>query len=206
METIQTERLILRPYADSDADRVLDIFSRMDVIKWLGNPPYVPMETRDEALLCIARWHGYHDEDPHSCRYAIEVRESGVVAGTVLVARMERIDGGFIGEYEIGWHLHPDSEGHGYATEAAAALLTFSFGKGLEELWCGMFVHNVASAAVARRLGLPEYDLHELGWDEDPWYGGESRLFKATRDEWIGRDRGRPTDGPAVSTRPPPNP
>ena len=45
MDAIETERLVLRAYTEADAPRVLDIHSRLDVIKWLGNPPYVPMAT-----------------------------------------------------------------------------------------------------------------------------------------------------------------
>jgi len=179
---IETERLILRPYSDADADRVLDIQSRLEVIRWLGNPPYVPLETRAEALAWIQRWRNRHSADPMERAYAIEVREAGLVAGSALVARLKRIDGGFVGEYETGWHLHPDSAGHGYATEAASAVLDAIFADGLKEVWAGMFPDNWPSAAVARRLGL-----RELGVLPDPWYGGDGRLFHTTRDEWDAR-------------------
>lgn len=180
--TIETERLTLRPYVDSDAARVLDILSRLDVIRWLGNPPYIPMETLDEALAWIQRWHDRHDRDPLERAYALEVRSTGIVAGSALVARAERIDGGFVGEYETGWHLHPDSAGHGYATEAAAANLDATFADGLEEVYAGMFTDNAPSAAVARRLGL-----REIGVGPDPWYGGDSLLFHMTSEDWATR-------------------
>ena len=50
MDAIDTERLVLRAYAEADAPRVLAIHSRLDVIRWLGNPPYVPMASLEEAL------------------------------------------------------------------------------------------------------------------------------------------------------------
>jgi hypothetical protein len=34
-----------------------------------------------------------------------------------------------VGEVEVGWHLHPDSWGHGYATEAARAVIDRGFGR-----------------------------------------------------------------------------
>lgn len=182
LETIETERLILRPYADADAPRVLDILSRLDVIRWLGNPPYIPMGTLDEALAWIARWHDRHDHDRFERAYAVEVRATGIVAGTALMARAERIGGGFVGEYETGWHLHPDAVGHGYATEAAAANLDATFADGLAEVYAGMFPDNAASAAVARRLGL-----REIGVQPDPWYGGDGLLFHTTREDWTAR-------------------
>lgn len=182
LKPIETERLILRPYAESDAARVLDIQGRLEVIRWLGNPPYIPMETLDEALAWIQRCRDRHTVDHLQRAYAIEVRVSGLVAGAALVARANRVEGGFVGEYEIGWHLHPDSNGHGYATEAAAANLDATFADGLEEVWAGMFPDNEPSAAVARRLGL-----REIGVQEDPWYGGDGRLFHTTREEWTAR-------------------
>jgi RimJ/RimL family protein N-acetyltransferase len=182
METIETARLLLRPFDHGDAPRVLDILSRIDVIRWLGNPPFVPMPDLDAARAWIDRWHDREDMPRHWAR-AVVVKETGVMAGTVLVAPMERIDGGYVGEHEVGWHLHPDSVGHGYATEAAEA----AFGRALavvDEMWCGMYPDNAPSAAVATRLGLPD-----LGVLPDPWYGGESRMFRVTRDEWSNRDQ-----------------
>jgi RimJ/RimL family protein N-acetyltransferase len=182
MDAIDTERLVLRPYTDADAPRVLDIHSRLDVIRWLGNPPYVPMATLDEALEWIARHNRQADGAPFECTRAIEVRRTGVVAGSALISRVSVLGQEWAGEYEVGWHLHPDSAGHGYATEAAAAVLDDAFSRGLEHVWCGMFAHNEPSARVALKLGLPE-----LGFGPDPWYGGRSRIFEATRDWWLTR-------------------
>ncbi len=183
MDVIDTERLVLRAYTEADAPRVLDIHSRLDVIKWLGNPPYVPMATLDEALAWIARHNRVAEVAAFERSYAIEVRESGVVAGTALISRVTRLGiDEWEGEYEVGWHLHPDSTGHGYATEAAAAVLDDAFERGLEHVWCGMFPDNEPSARVALKLGL-----HELGYGPDPWYGGIGRLFEANREWWLAR-------------------
>lgn len=176
--TIESERLILRPYVDADADRVLDIHSRMDVIRWLDDPPHVPMESLDQARAWVARWAEVHERSPHLGGLAIEVKATGIVAGTVLLAELPHSDG----EVQIGWHLHPDSVGHGYVTEAALAVLASAFARGIPEIWCDTFVDNDPSAAVARRLGLPE-----LGVLPDPWYGGESRQFLITREQWEAR-------------------
>ncbi len=183
MDAIDTERLVLRAYTGADAPRVLDIHSRLDVIRWLGNPPYVPMATLDEALAWIARHNRHVDIAPFERTFAIEVRDTGVVAGSALISRVSLLGADeWQGEYEVGWHLHPDAAGHGYATEAGRAVLDDAFSRGLEHVWCGMFAHNEASARVALKLGLPE-----LGFGPDPWYGGRSRIFEATRDWWLSR-------------------
>ena len=96
------------------------------------------------------------EADPLDVTRAVVVRQTGVVAGTVSLARCHRRDTGlFAGEYEVGWRLHPDSVGQGYATEAARALLDDVFARGIEDVWCGVFVGNDASCRVAERLGLP---------------------------------------------------
>lgn len=180
MEPIETERLILRPYEDSDAERVLDIHSRLEVIRWFSNPPWTPMPDLDAARAWIDNWRTKRAGDVRFGGWAMEVKATGVVAGTVVLGLLPNGDG----EIQVGWHLHPDSTGNGYVTEGAAKLLDFGFANGLDEVWCGMFTDNDASAAVARRLGLPE-----IGVIDDPWYGGQSLVFKVTREEWTHRDR-----------------
>jgi len=183
MDAIDTERLVLRAYTDADAPRVLDIHSRLDVIRWLDNPPYVPTATLDEALAWIARHNRQADIAPFERTFAIEVRDTGIVAGSAMISRVSLLGADeWQGEYEVGWHLHPDAAGHGYATEAGRAVLDDAFSRGLEYVWCGKFAHNEASARVALKLGLPE-----LGFGPDPWYGGRSRIFEASRDWWLSR-------------------
>ena len=56
--------------------------------------------------------------------WAAQVKQTGVVAGTVLLVPLPpEQNADDAGRIEVGWHFHPDSWGHGYATEAAAALL-----------------------------------------------------------------------------------
>ncbi len=45
-----------------------------------------------------------------------------------------------------------------------------------------MFVGNDASCRVAERLGLPF-----LGTGPDPWYEGDSHLYRVTREVWFSR-------------------
>jgi RimJ/RimL family protein N-acetyltransferase len=56
---------------------------------------------------------------------------------------------------EIGYWVHPDHVGRGYATEAAAALATLAFrAPGIERVEIHHDTNNEASAAVPRRLGF----------------------------------------------------
>ena len=174
----ETDRLILRPYEGRDADRVLDIHSRVEVIRWFSEPPYKPMKDLDEARAWIGKWPEMHERDPRLGGWAIEIRDTGAVAGSLVIVNLPNSKG----LTQIGWHLHPDSVGNGYVTEAARLMIDIVFGSGLDELWCDMFQDNAPSAAVARRLGLPE-----LGVIDDPWYGNQSLIFKLTHEQWAAR-------------------
>lgn len=188
----ETERLILRPFDPSsqgDLESVLDIHSRMDVIRWLSNPPFTPMSDLAQAREWIDRRNAMTDADPLALQWAIVERASGRTVGGVGVQRLVRladsasadpadpadsaVSSGFVGEYEIGWRLHPDAGGRGYATEAARELARAVFAGGLERLVIDMYDDNAPSAGVARRLGA-----EERGVLDDPWYGGVSLLFE----------------------------
>lgn len=74
-------------------------------------------------------------------------------------------------EVEIGWHLHPDSWGNGYATEAAKAVLDHGFRHGLSEILAIAKPDNAPSLAVMHRIGMTH-----LG-RTSRWYGIEAELY-----------------------------
>ncbi|GAA1726129.1 GNAT family N-acetyltransferase [Aeromicrobium alkaliterrae] len=170
---VVTEHFTLRPYEPSDAPEVLDIHSRIDVVRWLDNPPFHLLADESEALERIEGYRVREEKDPLSVQRAIISHDTGRAVGSVLIAPCTRIDGGFVGEYELGWHLHPDAAGRGYATKAARLLALQAFTAGLEELVIGMYPDNEPSAAVAARLGA-----EDLGIGPDPFYGGEGHNFR----------------------------
>lgn len=164
-----TDRLVLRAWSAHEADVLLDVRSRVEVARWMAEP--TPWSRRRQAEEAIAGW----DEvlAAHNGRlgtWAIvpagEERPVGAVSLKPLPA------GG--GEVEIGWTLHPDAWGHGYAREAAAAVLVHAFAIGLPRIWAVMWPGNEPSARVCRAIGMTD-----LGVIPDPWYGGESHTFRA---------------------------
>jgi RimJ/RimL family protein N-acetyltransferase len=66
---------------------------------------------------------------------------------------------------EVAWALHPDSQGHGYATEAARAVVDRAHAAGIAELLALTDPANTASQAVCRRLGL------DLRGSSEEFYG-----------------------------------
>ncbi|MBM0234100.1 GNAT family N-acetyltransferase [Micromonospora sp. STR1_7] len=171
MTVLTTERLILRDWTADPADlaRIYDMYSRSEVTRFLGVSPGLPMTNPAQAAERLHVWRERHAAD-HG-RYgtwAIEVRDTSLVAGTALLMPLPGRDRTRrTGDIEVGWHLHPDSWGHGYATEAARALVAREFAAGTAQIHAVVTPGNEASMAVCRRLGMTH-----VGRRSD-WYGGE---------------------------------
>jgi RimJ/RimL family protein N-acetyltransferase len=164
----ETERCVVRNWRPSDAERAFDIYSRWEVAKWLGNTPKA-MAARDEADRLVERWGKLNQDNPKAGRWAVERKADGVVAGTVIFVPL----GGGDGEYEVGWHLHPDSWGQGLATESARGALEWARQTlGLTEVLAVVYAGNDASMAVCRRLGM-----EQLG-PTTKYYETELELFR----------------------------
>jgi RimJ/RimL family protein N-acetyltransferase len=157
-ELLRTPRLRLRSWTTSPADlaRLADIYSRDEVTRWIGGPPTVPPADLP------ARWAAITTLDGRFGCWAVE-REDGVPAGTVLFKPLPN----GVGEVEVGWHLHPDSWGHGYATEAARAVVQRGFEEGLPEVYAVVRPGNEPSLAVCRRLGMQHLGRMRRWYDVD---------------------------------------
>jgi RimJ/RimL family protein N-acetyltransferase len=163
----ETERLVVREWRDDpeEIDRAFDTYSRWEVARWLGANPRA-MADRSEAAGMVRRFRERNTAAgaPYGI-WAVEVRDTGVVAGTVLLLRLPNSDGSPPSEVEVGWHFHPDSWGQGYATEAARGALRRGFDAGLPRVYAVVHAGNERSVAVTRRLGMSPLGL------TDRWYG-----------------------------------
>ena len=173
--SLTTERLRLRPWADDDVDFVFDTYSRWDVKEFLGDRPRV-MTARDEAVAAIARWRAA--SGPVLGLWAVELVDTGAVLGNLLLkdtpasGPTEPLSPS--GDIEIGWHFHPDAWGHGYATEAAGAVLAHAFGNGIERVIAVTYPDNTPSQRVCTRIGL-----RHIG-PTDRYYNATFELFETT--------------------------
>ncbi len=168
---VTTERLVVRPWRHAEADRLLDILSRVEVARWLGDGPPRLMRDLDEAHERIDRYRECSTTAPLGF-WAVVRRDTGRPVGSVLTLELPHAEAG---EVQIGWHLHPDSWGQGYAREAAAAVLDRALGHGLDEVWALTHVTNSPSRAVAAAIGMRDQGVHTR------WYDEPSQVFRADR-------------------------
>jgi len=146
---LRTGRLVLSAPQLDDVDDVVAYANDPDVIAYTPVPvPYGHAEARHWIGLVSDGWSA-------DTRYEFGIRrsEGGRLLGTV------GLFGFGDGAAEIGYAVHPDGRGHGYATEAAAAVLDWAFapaphGLGLVRVQWRAIASNEASAAVAQRLGM----------------------------------------------------
>lgn len=174
MWTLETDRLTLRPFEADDRDAVYGMYSRWEVQRFLGRSPRV-MADAGEAAARIESWRAL--DDPVLGIRAVVARDGGRLLGTVLLKSLpltsEEDPAPASGEIEIGWHLHPAAWGHGYASEAARAVLARGLAGGLPRVLAVTYPENEASQRVAAAIGM-----HDRGLTDD-YYGVRSRLFEA---------------------------
>ncbi len=125
------------------------MFGREDVCRYL---PWSPMD-RDQARAKleqrIRQTHIETDGDP--LVLVAEDIETGQAVGEFML-RLKSLESR---QAEIGWSLHPDAQGRGFATEASREMLRIGFDElGLHRIVAGCDSRNAASLRVMERLGM----------------------------------------------------
>ena len=180
---VETERLLLRPFAAGDFDAVFAMQSRPDVARYL----YWEARTEAEVRAALERKIG-----------GVAIRSEGDALFLAAVLKTtDEVVGDVVLEYvsrehrtgEIGYIVHPDHQGHGYATEAVAVLLRLAFDElDLHRVIGRVEARNAPSARVLEKLGMrQEAHLVENEYVKGEW---QSELVYAMLDrEWRGAAR-----------------
>jgi RimJ/RimL family protein N-acetyltransferase len=180
MELIRTGRLLLRHWEEPGLAAFFDLYSRDEVTRWLGAHPRRPVTTVEEARERLDRWqeHGRGLAAPLGLWAVVPCAAGGVPGspvGTVLLLPLSD-GGGPTGLVEVGWHLHPEHQGQGLATEAARALLALASQAGIYQVLAITDLDNTASQRVAARLGMTNEGVTQR------WFGLTAREYrKVTR-------------------------
>ena len=175
---IQTERLILRRPALTDVDAIHAFQSREDVCTYLLFSPRDRASV--EAKVAESTTKTRLEKPGDYLQPTMERRDDGSVMGQMYVT-IDSLDNECL---EIGWIMHPDYAGRGYATEAAFALLDFAFRTvGAHRVIATLDPANDASVRVCHRLGMRK-EAHFL---EDMRVQGEwadTGVYAILNREW----------------------
>lgn len=177
---LQTERLVLRRWADTDRGPLAEITADPEVMRYR-----LRTLTRQETDQFIEETEACFEANGFG-QWAVERTEDRRLIGYIgLDVAGEEMP--FRPLVHIGWHLAVDAWHRGYATEGAAAVLDFAFSEvGLSEVVAHTTALNERSRAVMRRLGM----THDPTDDFDaPWYpqGHPNRrfvLYRLNRAIW----------------------
>jgi RimJ/RimL family protein N-acetyltransferase len=146
----ETERLRIRDWSPDDAAAGLGVFGASEVTRWLT--PAMEQVADTAAMQSILREWSEEQQDLPAPRghWAVQRREDGQLVGGLAI----RLLPPFEEDLEISWQLDPGSWGHGYATEAAMALIRWAFTQKIDELFAVARPQNTRAVATAKRLGM----------------------------------------------------
>ena len=142
---METKRLLLRGWNDSDLEAFSDICGRNDVMQYIDGP----WDT--ERVAEFIRIEQQQLQKVMHCRWALEFKPSGQLIGFCGFRPLADDHH----QLEIGWRLHPDYWRQGLAFEAASHVI----GQAILELYptrifAKVHVQNEASLALAQKLGM----------------------------------------------------
>lgn len=144
---METERLLLRSWTGGDAAELRDLWGERDPrsarrISEDGHPTVEEMRERLRAELAASESNGIR-------LYAVEHATEGMLGYCGLVLGRATAT-----EPELAFELLHGVHGHGFATEAAGAVVDASDASGRVRLWSTAREWNTASLHVLAKLGF----------------------------------------------------
>ena len=180
--TLETPRLRLRPWKDSDAEQLYLLARDPRVGPVAGWPPHKDLQDSRRILKDILQTEE---------SYAVVRKETGEVIGSIGLRRNSDLASGD-NERELGYWLGVPFWGKGYMPEAAKEVLRHAFEDLLlDVVWCGYYEGNAQSKRVQEKLGFT------FQWKTERLFVAQMNEYRTgyvnrmTRDEWVAtRDQG----------------
>lgn len=171
MSTIVTQRLLLRPPREADIEEYVPFRAHPQVMRYLAQPE--GEETSEDVAARIFRlfmnaWaeHGFGP-------WLAFDRVTRALLGQIGPRHVDDFD-----ETELLWSLHPDSQGHGLATEGAMAARDYSFERlGLATIFAQCDPENTASSKVMAKIGMRREP-------DRMWHGHTVTTWRLDRGDW----------------------
>ena len=181
---LETDRLLLRPFANNDWEMALETFMDPEVMKFVAD---VGSEEAlaEEMKTAIRRGAG-----GRIGVWCVLQRETGEKLGTAILLPLPieeddtdwsllQVDRYPDADIEVGFILKRSAWGNGYATEACRRLIQFAFEETeLDEIVAVTDPRNAASQKVLRKCGLRDEGLRRA-------YAEECPAFRIRRQQWL---------------------
>ncbi len=148
--TLETQRLLLRPFQTADADDVRRLAGDRAVADTTLNIPYPYEDGMAEKWISNHRdWFEFREQ----AIFAVTLRAENTLIGAIGLRLHPHDD-----RAELGYWIGKPYWGQGFATEAGRAIVDFGFEQlGLNRIYAHHFSRNPASGRVMQKLGM----IHE---------------------------------------------
>ena len=177
---IETERLIIREWSESDLAPFLEIAGDPEVMRYIG-AGIVWTQAQVEEFL---ERQGENVTKNGFCVGPLESKADGQLLGHCGIQYL-----GTTAEIEVGWWLAKRQWGQGFATEAGRGAMTFAFDElNLDQVLAIAHPENKPSHRVMERLGMQfqrRLKGRELGL---PRADAEMVLYRILRQEFVRGD------------------
>ena len=178
---LETERLVLRRFTEADVERLVDLDSDPEVMRFLTGGTPTPREVIQNDIL------------PAFLRSYERFPGFGVWAAT------EKASGEFLGwfsfrppggagpdEVELGYRLRRAAWGRGYATEGSRALIRKGFAElGMRRVFATTYQDNLASRRVMEKVGMTLVRTYRLTPAD---LAAEGTFHSTAQEVWDGDD------------------
>jgi RimJ/RimL family protein N-acetyltransferase len=177
---LETPRLILRPWKDSDLEPFAALNADPDVMEF-----FPKLMTLEETSAMVERFQARYNADQF-CFWAAEEKETGNFIGFIGLGRPS-FEAHFMPCVEIGWRLARPYWGKGYAPEGAKEVLRDGFERSnLDEIVAITAALNSKSIRVMEKISmhrdLADDFLHPAL--EDGHHLKPHVLYRTTQEEW----------------------
>jgi ribosomal-protein-serine acetyltransferase len=140
---LETERLLLRPFEEEDAEGVIAAGQDPEILRWM---PWAAAQTKQTAIdWCTTH---AHPDPSRAMNFAIVADDR--FAGSIGLGRTDWTDG----RVEVGYWISPWARRKGYAVEATRGAAAYAFERGMHRVELLAAVGNIASQRVAERAGF----------------------------------------------------
>lgn len=154
MIKLETDRLILRKWAEADAQSLFEYAKDPDVGPIAGWPPHKSVEESLDVIRNVLNGEECYaicEKGKNKAIGAIELMLKG------RTDRLKRDD-----ECELGYWLGKPFWGRGYMPEAAREIIRRGFEElGMNTIWCGYYDGNRKSKRVQEKLGFVHHHTSE---------------------------------------------
>lgn len=176
--TIETERLILRKFTESDLKALYEIYSDEEANTFL---PWFPLKTIEEAKVFYETHFASKYEQENAYNYAVCLKENDVPIGYVNVGAAD--------SYDFGYGLRKKFWNQGIITEASRAVIIQLKNDGIPYITATHDIKNPRSGNVMKKLGMKYQYSYEEKWQPKDILvtfkmfqlnldGNESRVYK----------------------------